>query len=127
MTQAEHSIYVVNAIREIMSRGKLPRSTAVRAAHTEFVAALAANPPRPIYVEANSDDLTGRAEHLEKAFAAFQVYLTAVLADTAQHVPGGKIDRKYIDNLFSDVAGDSVGAIERAASEMREHEDWGAS
>ena len=58
-----------------MSRGRPPKSTSpVRAAHTEFVAALAGNAPRPIHSEANSEDLEGRADHLQKVFAALHVY-----------------------------------------------------
>ena len=45
MAQAEH---ITTAIRELMSRGRPPKSTnPVRAAHTEFVAALAGNAPHP--------------------------------------------------------------------------------
>ena len=47
MAQAER---ITTAIRELMSRGRPPKSTSpVRAAHTEFVAALAGNAPRPIH------------------------------------------------------------------------------
>jgi hypothetical protein len=45
MAQAES---ITTAIRELMSRGQPVKSTnRVRAAHTEFIAALAANTPRP--------------------------------------------------------------------------------
>ena len=40
---------ISTAIRELMSRGRPPKSTSpVRLAHTEFVAALACNVPHPI-------------------------------------------------------------------------------
>src|SRR5262249_21521503 len=55
------------AIRELMSRGWPPKSTSpVRLAHIEFVAALAGNVPYPIYADVDSEDLDGRADHLEK-------------------------------------------------------------
>jgi hypothetical protein len=123
MAQAE---YITTAIRELMSRG-LPLSTSpVRAAHTELVAALAGNPPRPIYTDVVSDDLRSRADYLEKVFAALHVYLTAIVADTAQNIPGG-LDRRYLDNLFTDLSSDALCVIRNAAHEMRAHENWRAS
>jgi hypothetical protein len=125
MAQAE---CITTAIRELMSRGRPPKSTSpVRAAHAELVAALAGNPPRPIRLEVDSLDLDDRAEHVAKLLAAVHVYLTAILADTAANIPGGGLDHKYLDGLYSDFAGDAVGGIQQAAAEMREHETWRAS
>src|SRR5262245_33570633 len=122
------AVCITTAIRELMSRGRPPKSTSpVRLAHTELVAVLAGNVPHPIYAVADSEDLDGRADHLEKVFAALHVYLTAIVADTAQNVPGGVLDRRYLDNLFRDLSGDAVGIIRNAAEEMREHENWRAS
>ena len=46
MARAER---ITTAIRELMSRGRPPKSTSpVRAAHTKLVAVLAGNPPHPI-------------------------------------------------------------------------------
>jgi|ERR1700730_1408790 len=125
MAQAER---ITTAIRELMSRGRPPKSThPVQLAHTELVAALAGNIPHPIYADVDSEDLDGRADHLEKVFAALHVYLTAVIADTAQNVPDGTPDRRYLDNVFRDLSADAVGVIRNAAEEMREHENWRAS
>jgi hypothetical protein len=125
MAQAES---ITTAIRELMSRGLRPKPTSpVRLAHIELVAALAGNVPHPIYVDVDSEDLDGRADHLEKVFAALHVYLTAIIADTAQNVPGGTLDRRYLDNLFRDLSEDALGVIRNAAEEMREHENWRAS
>src|SRR5215468_5252096 len=108
MAQAE---CITTAIRELMSRGRPAKSTSpVRLAHIEFVAALAGNIPHPIYADVESEDLDGRADHLEKVFAALHVYLTAIIADTAHNVPA-----------------DALGVIRNAAEEMREHENWRAS
>ena len=119
---------ITTAIRELMSRGRPPKSTnPVRLAHIELVAALAENVPHPIYADVDSEDLEGRAEHLDKVFAALHIYLTAIIADTAQNVPGGTLDRRYLDNLFRDLSVDALCAIRNAAEEMREHENWRAS
>ena len=125
MAQAE---CITTAIRGLMSRGRPLKSTSpVRLAHTEFVAALAGNAPDPIYADVDSEDLDGRADHLEKVFAALHVYLTAIIADTAHNVPGGMLDRRYLDTLFRDLSADALGVIRNAAEEMREHENWRAS
>src|SRR5215831_2575767 len=125
MAQAE---CITTAIRELMSCGRPPKSTSpVRLAHIEFVAALAGNIPHPIYADVDSEDLDGRADHLEKVFAALHVYLTEIIADTAQSIPGGTLDRRYLDNLFRDLSADALGAICNAAEEMREYENWRAS
>src|SRR5260221_603637 len=125
MAQAER---INTAIRELMSRGRSSKSTnAVGLAHTELVAALAGNVPHPIYADVDSEDLDGRAEHLERVFAALHVYLTAIIADTAHNIPGGTLDRRYLDNLFQDLAADALGVIRNAAEDMREHENWRTS
>ena len=125
MAQAE---CITTAIRELMSRGRPPKSTSpVRLAYIELVAALAGNVPRPIYADVDSEDLNGRADHLEKMFAALHVYFTAVVADTAQSIPGGTLDRRYLDNLFRDLSANALGVIRNAAEEMREYENWRAS
>src|SRR5262249_22733444 len=125
MAQAE---CITTAIRELMSRGQPPKSTnPVRLAHTEFVAALAGDAPHPIYTDVDSEDLEDRAGHLENVFAALHVYLTAIIADTAQNIPGGTLDRRYLENLFRDLSGDALAVIRNAAEEMREHENWRAS
>jgi hypothetical protein len=126
MAQAED---ITTAIRELMSRGRPCQSTSpVGLAHTEFVAALAGNVPHPIYADVDSVDVDGRADHLEKVFAVLHVYLTTIIADTAQNIPGGMLDRRYLDNLFRDLSADALCVIRNAvAEEIREHENWRAS
>jgi hypothetical protein len=125
MAQAET---ISTAIRELMSRGWRAKCTSpVRLAHVEFVAALAGNFPHPIYADVDSEDLDARADHLEKVFAALHVYLIAIIADTAQNVPGGTLDRRYFDNVFRHLSADALVVIRNAAEEMREHENWRAS
>ena len=125
MAQAE---CITRAIRELMSRGRPPNSTSsVRAAHTEFVAVLAANAPRPLHSAANSEDLKGRADHLEKVFAALHVYLIAIIAETAQDIPPSTLNRRYLEGLFQQFSADALGAIRDAAAETRGHENWRVS
>src|SRR5258706_15396716 len=98
MAQAE---CITTAIRELMSRGRPPKSTSpVRLAHIEFVATLAGHVPHPIYADVDSEGLARRAEQLEKVFAAVHVYLPPIIADTAHNIPGGTLDRRSSDNLF---------------------------
>jgi hypothetical protein len=125
MAQAE---CITTSIRELMSRGQQKKSACpVRSAHIELVAALAGNVPHPIHVALDSEDLDARADHLERVFAALHVYLIAIIADTAQNIPSGTFNRRYLDNLFQDLSADAVGVIRNAAEEMREHENWRAS
>ena len=124
MAQAE---CISTAIREEMSRGLLSKSTSpVRAAHTELIAEFTANPPRPIYLAAESDDLDDSADHPE-VLAAVRLYLTAILADTAENIPGGTLDHKYLDGAYRDFCAHAGGGIRNAAHQMSEHETWRAS
>ena len=119
---------ITTAIRQLMSRGRPPKSTSpVRQAYTELIAALAGNAPHPIYAGANADDLDRRANHLEKAFGALHAYLAVMIADTAQNIPGGALECRYLDRSFQDLASGAVRVIRAAAEEMRERENWRAS
>jgi|ERR1700730_1955110 hypothetical protein len=125
MAQADS---ITTAIRQLMSRGRPPKSTnPERAAHIQFVSALAENAPRPLHPETNSEDLEGRADHLEKLFAALHVYLSAIIAETAQDVPASILDRRYLEGLFQQFSADALAAIRDAAAEMRRHQRWRVS
>jgi hypothetical protein len=125
MAQAEH---IATAIRELMSRGEPLKSTnRVRAARTEFVAALAGNAPHPIRSDANWKALEGRADHLEKTIAALHVYLSAIIAEAAQDIPSSTLDRRYLDALFQQFSADVLGAMRDAAAEMRMRQNWRAA
>jgi len=119
---------VSTTIRELMSRGRPPHSTSpVRRAHTELVAALARNVSHAIHADVDSEDLDGRPNPLEEVFAPLHVYVTSIIADTTHHIPGGTLDRRYLDNRCEDLSADALGVIRNAAAEMREHENWRAS
>jgi hypothetical protein len=125
MAQAEH---ITTAIRELMSRGQPVRSTnRVRAAYTEFIAARAGNASHPIRSDANWEALEGRAHHLEKTIAALHVYLSAIIAETAEDIPASTLDRRYLDGLFQQFSADVLGAIRDAAAEMQVRENWRVS
>ena len=125
MAQAEH---ITTAIRELMSRGRPVNSTNLwRAAHTEFVAALAGNTPHPIRSDPDWEALEGRADHLEKMIAALHVYVTAIIAETARDIPANTLDRRYLEGLFQQFSAEVLGAIRDAAAEMRVRENWRVS
>jgi hypothetical protein len=124
MAQAES---ITTAIRELMSRGQPPKSTSPWVAHTEFVAALAGNAPLPVHSDLKAEDLERRADHLETIFAALHVYVTAVVADTTQNIPGTTFDRRYLDHAFQRFSADAVGVIHKAAIELRVRENWSGS
>ena len=116
---------ITTAIRQLMSRGRPAKSTSsVRLAHAELLGALVVNLPSPLYVTANADDLDGRANHLEKLFAALHAYVAVIVSDTAENIRSGALDHHYLDNLFQDLSTDAVGAIRNAAEEMREDKHW---
>jgi hypothetical protein len=115
MAQAE---YVSNAIRALITGASAnPSTSLVRAAHAEFVAALAGHPPRPIPVDADIVDLEDRADHLNKVLSALSAYVTVILDDTAQNAPGG-LDLHHIEAGLSDLASDVTGTIQRAVDAL---------
>jgi hypothetical protein len=84
----------------------------VRAAHAEFVAAMAGHPPRPIPLEADALDLEDRADHLNTVLSALSVYVAVV-----QNVPG-RLDLRDAEGVLADLASDLTGAIQQAADDM---------
>ena len=126
MAQADS---IIMAIRELMSRGQPPKSTnPVRAAHAEFVVALAGNAPQPIRSVFDLADLDDRADHLQKVLAALHVYVAAITADLAQNIPAASVDRLYLDQLFEQFSSDALRVIRNAAAaEMRVRQNWRAS
>jgi hypothetical protein len=94
-----------------------PSASPVRAAHAEFVAALAAHPPRTIPLDADAIDLEDRAEHLGKVLSALSVYVAVILDDSAQNVPG-RLDLPDIEAVLTDLASDVTGIIQHAAEGM---------
>ena len=66
---------------------------------------------------ADAIDLEDRADHLNKVLNALAAYLTAILDNTAQNVPGG-LDLRQVEALLSDLTSDVVGSIQLAAASM---------
>jgi hypothetical protein len=115
MAQAD---YVNNAFLALVPGATAkPSTNPVRATHVELVSGLAGNPPRPIPVDTDVVDLEERAEHLKQVLHALSVYVTAILDDTAQNVPG-RFDLRYIDALLSDSVSDVTGTVRHAAAGM---------
>src|SRR5262245_56354820 len=117
---------ITTAVRELMSRGEPPKSTSPRAPHTEFVAAIAGNPPPPIRSNSGVEELERRADHLQRIFAALHVYSTAMVAEIAEKIPDSKVDRHYLNSLFQQFSADVSGIILDAAAELRGHDNWRA-
>jgi hypothetical protein len=86
-------------------------------AYKSFLASLADHPPRLIPIDADSTALEDRAEHLSAVFGEIVAYLTIVLDDTAQNVPGG-LELRDAEAILADLAGDLIGAIQHAADQM---------
>jgi hypothetical protein len=117
MAQAD---YVSNAVRALITGANAkPSTNPVRAAHADFVTALAGQPPFPMPLFADASDLEDRADHLKKVLEAVTVYVTTLLDDTAQNLPGG-LDCRQIDALLSDLTDDVTGTIRRAADAVAE-------
>ena len=115
MAQAD---YVSSAIRALITGASAKPSTSpVRFAYAGFVATLAAYPPRPIPIDADAIDLEDRADHLDKVFGALSVYVTVILDDTAQNVPG-TLDLRDVEAILADLASDVTGTIQHAADDM---------
>jgi hypothetical protein len=89
----------------------------LRAAHAEFIAVLAEHPPRTIPLDADAIDLEDRADHLNKVLSALSVYVTVILDDTAQNLPGG-LDLRNAEAVLADLASDVTGTIQHAADDM---------
>jgi hypothetical protein len=103
--------------------GAKPSTSPALAAHAALVIALSAHPPRMIPLDADALDLEGRADHLTEVFNAFSVYLTVILDDTAQNVPGS-LDLSDAEAVLVDLAADVTGAIQQAADSMAGRVAW---
>ena len=94
-----------------------PCACPIRAAHAKFVAAIAGRLPRAIPLDVDAADLEDRADHFNKVLNALSIYVTTILDDTAQNVPGG-LDLHQFDAVLSDLASDVTGTIRLAAAIM---------
>ena len=111
MAQAD---YVTSAIRTLITGGSANSSTnAARRAYAEFIAEVSGHPLRSIPLDPEAVDLEDRVDHLKKVLTALSAYLTAILEDTAQNVPGG-LDLRQIDALLFDLGSDVIGTLQHA-------------
>ena len=111
---------VVNTVRPLVpgADAKEP-SNPVRSAHADFVTAVAKQLPWPLPLFADASDLEDRADHVKKVLEAVSAYVTAILDDTAQNVPGG-LDLRQVDALLADLASEATGTIRGAADALAE-------
>jgi hypothetical protein len=114
MAQADDVSNVIGS--RIPAANAKPSTNPVRAAHAEFVTAVAQHAPWPMPLFADASDLEDRADHLKKVLNALSVYVTTILDDTAQNVPGGR----RVDALLSDLSCEATGAIQCAADILAE-------
>ncbi len=117
MAQADDVFTAVRA--PSTGAGAKPSINSVRAAHAEFVTAVAKQPPWPIPLFADASDLEDRVDHVKAVFNALSVYVTAILDDTAQNIPGG-LDRRQIDALLCDLTSEVSGTLQQAADALPE-------
>lgn len=90
----------------------------LKLAHATLLVTLMREQAAPIIgTYADPIDVTDRAEHLEKVLAAVSDYINVIVADTADYVPAGGIERKYLAGLLSDTASDLVGSVRASAEE----------
>ena len=118
MAQAKHVTTAIPA-RITGGRAKSPASPP-RTAHASLLAALAASPPHPphpIPINTRAIYLEDRAEHLDTVLKAVSVYVTDILGDTAENVPGG-LELRYIKGALADIASDVLGTNRQAADDM---------
>lgn len=112
MAQAGHVSNAAGAL--ITGAGAKPSTIPVCVAHADLVTAIAGHPSWPIPLSDDAGDLEDRADHLSNMLNVVPVYVTAILDDAAQNVPGG-LDLRPIDALLSDLESDVTGTHRHAA------------
>jgi hypothetical protein len=83
----------------------------------ELVGALIGHPPRRIPLDVRPADLEERADYLDNVLKAVSVYVTAVLEDTAENVPGG-LNLRDVEAIFSDLVSEVTGIVRGSAEDM---------
>jgi len=115
MAQAE---YVINPIRALVTGAKaIPSTSPIRAAHAEFIDAMAGHSLRLISVDDDAINLEDRADHLNKALSALSVYVTAIPDESAQNLLRG-LDLCHIGAVLAGLASDVTGSIRHATDGM---------
>lgn len=117
-TTSRDRVTTVAAFSHLSRRPSTAPVAPLRLAHATLIGALLIEHPEPIVGSyADPADVTDRAEHLQKMFDAFIAYATVIIADTAEYVPAGGIERQYLAGLLKDTASDVVGSIMASAEE----------
>lgn len=101
----------------------------ITAAHREFIERVQRLPPPEIdpRLQADAEDIEGRAEVLRCHLLAMKDYVDEYLRDTAGFSWSVHIDRKWIDDCFRDLIDDIVGPLNVAAETVRQEGSWRAA
>jgi hypothetical protein len=94
MAPAKRVSSAIAALR--IGAGAKPSTKHIRAAYDDL-AGLTRHPSRPIAL--NIHGVEDGADHLNKVFNTLRAYLTAILDDTAQNIPGGLDLRQIVGTL----------------------------
>jgi hypothetical protein len=90
----------------------------LKLAHAALIGALLTEQAEPITgCHADPVDVTDRADHLAKVLRAVADYVDVIVSDTADYVPCGAIERKYLCGLLRDACADVVGSVTASADE----------
>jgi hypothetical protein len=102
-------------------RPAVPSASPLKLAHANLIGALLLEQAEPIVgTYADPFDVTDRAEHLAKVLHAVADYVDVIVSDTADYVPVGGIERKYLCGLLRDTFSELVGSITASAEECGE-------
>jgi hypothetical protein len=117
---ADHSTIAFARIHNFQPRRAAAPSTtsALRLAHSTLIGELLREHPEPIVgTYADPCDVTDRAEHLANVLHAVADYVDIIVSDTADYVPAGGIERKYLCGLVRDTFAEVVGSVTASAEE----------
>jgi hypothetical protein len=105
--------YIHSAIRALspVATNRLPTSL-ISTAHRGLIAS-AEHRPRSMPIDTEPADVQGQADHLNKVLTAMSLYVTAVLDDVGQNVPGG-LDLHQTSALLSDLGSEVNGILQQA-------------
>lgn len=87
------------------------------AAHAELIATVSGQAPYPTPINAGEIDIENSADALNELLDATSVYLTAVLDDLAQNVPGS-LDIRQINALVADLKSEVGGTFQHAIEQI---------
>jgi hypothetical protein len=115
MAQASHLLSTNHPVTPDPSA--YSHTSIVHAADAEFLAVVSGQAQRPISINVGENEIEDRADHLKTVLDATAIYLSSVLNDLAQNVPGS-LDLHQIHALLSDLTDDILGVFQHAAEQI---------